>query len=263
MMTSAQKFLFDTDFGEPLEAKTKKAKEKEAPPEPPPPPTFSEAEMAQARTESEAAGHKKGLAEAQQSIEERTAKALEQLGEQIKALFDDEQNTVEEAKRDAVAVAAAVAVKMFPGLNRRHGVDEVTYLVADILERLREEPKVAIRISEEDSEAMVEHIEALSEGLGFEGRLTVLSDETLGAGDCRIEWNDGGAERDSKAMWRQIDEIVERYLSEAEAEAEAESESDAEDETEETEGDEEDKVEDAAPDLPETETETETQDVNP
>ncbi|CCQ73049.1 FliH/SctL family protein [Magnetospira sp. QH-2] len=225
-MTTANKFLFDTNFGEPSEEEVEKAKKETAEPEPPPPPTFSEEELAEARREGEAEGYKRGVGETQEGLDARMTVSLEQLAEHVKALFEEERNTVEEAMRDAVAVAAAIAVKMFPGLNRTHGIDEIIHLVADTLDRLREEPKVIIRIAEEKSDDLVDRIEELAEGIGFEGRLTVLTDETMTIGDCRIEWAEGGAERNSGEMWREIDEIVERYLSEAEAAAEEADEAD-------------------------------------
>jgi flagellar assembly protein FliH len=35
----------------------------------------------------------------------------------------------------------------------------------------------------------------------------------MNAADCRVEWADGGAERDSEWMWSQIEGVVQRFLS--------------------------------------------------
>ena len=43
---------------------------------------------------------------------------------------------------------------------------------------------------------------------GFEGRLVVLAEPDIAAGDCRIEWADGGIERDSAAIDAAIGEAV-------------------------------------------------------
>ena len=43
-------------------------------------------------------------------------------------------------------------------------------------------------------------------------RLVVLAEPEIAAGDCRIEWADGGIERDSAAIAAAIDEAVTRYV---------------------------------------------------
>lgn len=62
-------------------------------------------------------------------------------------------------------------------------------------------------------------VEALRAGLeetaatgGFEERLLVKADERIGPTDCRIEWGEGGAERNSVTLWESIKAIVARSL---------------------------------------------------
>ncbi|HXW28667.1 MAG TPA: flagellar assembly protein FliH, partial [Xanthobacteraceae bacterium] len=54
--------------------------------------------------------------------------------------------------------------------------------------------------------------EALVRTHGFEGRLVVLAEPEIAAGDCRVEWADGGMVRDRAAVERSIDDAVNRYL---------------------------------------------------
>ena len=44
------------------------------------------------------------------------------------------------------------------------------------------------------------------------GRIVLLADETLGLGDARVEWADGGAERDTGRLMRDIDGALARAL---------------------------------------------------
>ena len=48
---------------------------------------------------------------------------------------------------------------------------------------------------------------------GFEGRLVVLGEPGIALGDCRIEWADGGVNRDTAAAEAAIGEAVARYVS--------------------------------------------------
>ena len=47
----------------------------------------------------------------------------------------------------------------------------------------------------------------------YEGRLVVLGEPSVGVGDCRIEWADGGINRDAGAADGAIGEAVARYIS--------------------------------------------------
>jgi flagellar assembly protein FliH len=74
-------------------------------------------------------------------------------------------------------------------------------------------PHVAVRVGPAVYEIAKTKIEEIAQSRGFEGRLAVISDERLAAGDCRIEWTDGGVIRDQAATSSAIDEMVNRYIS--------------------------------------------------
>ena len=44
--------------------------------------------------------------------------------------------------------------------------------------------------------------------------MVLLSDDGLGISDCRIEWADGGAERNVERIWKDVEELVSRALHE-------------------------------------------------
>ena len=56
---------------------------------------------------------------------------------------------------------------------------------------------------------------------GFAGRLVVLGEPNIAAGDCRIEWADGGVNREAGAADRVIGEAVARYITARRSFAEA------------------------------------------
>ncbi len=58
-----------------------------------------------------------------------------------------------------------------------------------------------------------EKLDEIARAHGFEGRLVVLGEPGIGAGDCRIEWADGGVNRDAAAADAAIGEAVARYIS--------------------------------------------------
>ena len=60
-------------------------------------------------------------------------------------------------------------------------------------------------------EAAKAKLEEIAQARGFEGRLVVHADPQLAPGDCRIEWAEGGVNRDEAAILATIEELVGRY----------------------------------------------------
>jgi flagellar assembly protein FliH len=62
------------------------------------------------------------------------------------------------------------------------------------------------------AETLRGEVEALAQSRGFEGRIVVAPDDGLKAGDCRIEWSQGGVIRDADEIWRAIEAAMEQAL---------------------------------------------------
>jgi flagellar assembly protein FliH len=70
-----------------------------------------------------------------------------------------------------------------------------------------------VRIGPDIYDEAKHKLEEIARLNGFEGRLTVLADANLLAGDCRIEWAEGGVDRDRAAASAAIEDVVNRYVS--------------------------------------------------
>ena len=46
---------------------------------------------------------------------------------------------------------------------------------------------------------------------GFSGRVVVVAEARIGPADARIEWADGGVERNTEQVWQEIEAIIERF----------------------------------------------------
>ncbi len=61
-------------------------------------------------------------------------------------------------------------------------------------------------------EVAKDKLEDITRARGFEGRPVVMSDATIASGDCRIEWADGGINRNQAATLSAIDDVVGCYV---------------------------------------------------
>ncbi len=215
-MGTFEKYLFDTSFDSEREreAKARAAAEAEAAAEPPPP-TFSEEELAAARQAAFAEGKAAGLAEAEQSHARRLADSVAALPPHFERLSQELEHLESDRRRGALDAAVTVVRKLFPRLAREGGLEEIQAVVEACLERLRDEPRLVIRCADGDLDALRERIEGSNTRGSFEGKLVFLADETIAQGDVRVEWADGGAERDPAGLWKEIDAIIARALAPA------------------------------------------------
>ena len=207
-MSMSEKFLFDTSFEAPdLGGDAVRPVRK------PPPPKFDEEDLERARAEGHAAGKEIGAQEAMRSIEQQISQAVDAITAQMSGLAQAQVESHERQGRETLEVALTVVRKIFPGLAGRNGLAEVESVIRDCLERLRDEPRIVIRVAD----AVLDQVEArvgdLAARAGFEGKIVYLAQDGLNPGDVRVEWADGGAERDSERLWREIDQITARVAS--------------------------------------------------
>lgn len=212
--------MFDLDFDHPTPAEpraTEAEAEPEAPeePEPPPPPTFTEEELAIARDSAYAEGRESGRAEAMETLEQATAAALTAITGHMDALFGRQEEANDANARNAVRVAMAVLHKILPAACEKHAFDEVAKVVEEVVGHILDEPRIIVRLAAALVDPVRDRLEAVAQAHGFEGRVVVQADPRLAAGDCRVEWTDGGAERDQARLMQEIEAAVARALDHA------------------------------------------------
>lgn len=219
-MPVVKKFLFDNEFdssGPPQRRNQEELADHYEPPtqapepEPEPPaPTFSEEDMANARTKAFTEGKAEGVRESMATIERQASAALAAIGQQLVVLTEAQEKANHDHQVEAMTVAVAVVRKLFPDMASHNALGEVERLVNSAMERLTADARVTIRVADVLKAPLEERLATVVQTTGFEGRLLVIADSGLAPGDCRLDWGDGGADRDTAALWREIDEILER-----------------------------------------------------
>lgn len=215
-VAQVRKFMFDLSFDKPTAKQ--KAKEEDLPPpeemepEPEPPPVFSEEELISAREESFQAGREEGLRESEESRQFMETNAMRAVAEQLAGLFAAEKRSAEANQRASIQVAQALLKKLAPSLAKREGLNDIEAMLRECLMRLGKEPRVVVKVAEDLAEAVRDKVDRLVIESGFEGRVVVVGTPGVKFTDCKVEWADGGAERDFERMIAEVNEVVERYL---------------------------------------------------
>jgi flagellar assembly protein FliH len=201
----ARKFDFGARFDEPVKA-----------PNAPEPPKYSDAEIAAARAEGYTEGRTEGMlaakAEAEATIAAHAAKALERAGAGIAELLSDRARMHQDLAAQSVQTVMSVVARAMPELARRNTLVEVEGLIRTCLSELYDEPRVVIRACDPIIDALQKDIDRIAASCGFTGKIALFGDPEMAPTDCRVEWADGGAERNFEDTWRAIEAAMERGL---------------------------------------------------
>jgi flagellar assembly protein FliH len=197
-MKATAKYLFDEDFA---------TGEK---------PTISVVEADRRRVDAESQAYRKGFAAGQAQVQaeaaQRAAAALAVIADAMARIEKGLASIEARLEAEAVEVAVAVGGKLAPELIARQPFAEIAALATDCFRHLVKTPHVAIRVAPDLYDEAKPKLDEIAAAGGFEGRLLVLSEAELAAGDCRIEWADGGVNRDRAATETVINVSVTRYL---------------------------------------------------
>ena len=169
-------------------------------------------------------GRAEGASQAYQEIEARIATAFEAAAGQIQVLLERQARMTERMKQDAAVLAQAIASHLAPALIRETPLAEFEALVETCFADLHGEPRVVIKVAPSLVEPMQEKVTALAARLSPSNEVLVAGDPALTEMDCRIEWSDGGLERDYSRLETLIAEAVQRYVSQPAGDALAQTE---------------------------------------
>jgi len=176
---------------------------------------ISEGAMAALIAAAREDGRREGLAEGERVATAAAAQALAAAATRIAdhaatlaTALDDIRATL---VADAAELAVAVGRKLAAALVAARPAAEIEALVADCLVSLDAVPHLVIRCHPDLADAVREPALARIATSGFAGRLVVMGDPDRALGDARIEWADGGIERDSAALAAEIDRRLARY----------------------------------------------------
>lgn len=158
-------------------------------------------------------------AAAAQALNSETAEAARAATEALKTLSGRIQailvrmDTESEAMRaDAARLAVAAARQIAGAALAAHGEEAVLECARSIMDDLRAEPRIAVRVTPQLADVIAERLYAEAEHRGFEGAVVVRADEEVAMGDCVLEWRSGSVERTASDIETRIAELVERWL---------------------------------------------------
>jgi flagellar assembly protein FliH len=176
--------------------------------------TFSAAEVETIRQEMFSQG-KADTEAASAALRAQTLGAIAQSLTIVVSQFDAE---VLAMRQESAALALAVGRKLAENALAAFPLSEVEALVADCLHKLHNEPRLVIRVPADCADPIRADIDALCTQHGFDGRVIIIAEPALTGADCRVEWANGGIERDLASTFASIEQSAERWRASTSAE---------------------------------------------
>jgi len=205
-MASPRKFLFDQSFDHPQGPVAVRFQRH------PMEPTFTQTQLEAACAKAREEGHQAALAEAAATIDGRLAQAAEALVSSLASLAEQEEQIRREAETRAVELLRMVTAKAVPALVRKEPLADLEAMIVDCLREAADEPRIVMRLPPDLFEPMRERLGPITQAHGFAGKFVLLVDESIGPADGRLEWADGGAERNTRRLAQDIDAALSRAL---------------------------------------------------
>lgn len=180
------------------------------PPEPegPSPEEIHQAQIEAAREEGYVQGHTAALEEAETAREHYIADALNLIAQGVDKLGDQQRAAYDQLANDAMRMVFAIVRKLLPPVAHHHAAEAIGEFVREVLPLAASEPKLLVRAHNMITADLEVRLQPIANRAGFRGSLVVVPDYELQPGDCRIEWDGGGAERDEARIWREIRGIL-------------------------------------------------------
>jgi len=168
--------------------------------------------IANARAEGRQQGIEEGTRSAMAQAAGRLAQAAEKLADHAAALnaaMDDHRHRT---LTDAVSLASTIARKLAGHLVALYPAGEIEALISECLASLDGVPHLVIRCAPELADQVRDIAQTRITTSGFSGRLIVMGDPDRPIGDARLEWVDGGLERNQATLAEEIDRRIGAYL---------------------------------------------------
>jgi flagellar assembly protein FliH len=190
-MGTETRFLFETDFGNPqLSESTAQI--------------YSEDDIQAAKAEALQAAR----AELRNLEEKRAADILAEMSAKLDTLSAQRAEDLQSATERGVDIAIAICQRILPALATQNALAEIEGHIVRTLADVHGEPRVVVRVSEENLGKLQSCIDSLASG--FDGKIVLLADDQLSVTDCHVMWADGGSERDVQRTLAQINKAVEQ-----------------------------------------------------
>jgi flagellar assembly protein FliH len=162
------------------------------------------AQLDAAREEGYVEGHTSALEEAETTREHYVADAISLISKGLDKLAEQQQAAYGQMSEEAMRMVYAIVSKLLPPVAHHHAAETIGEFVRQVLPLTTSEPRLVVRVHSMIVDDLQTRLHEVMTRSSFRGSFQVVADYELQPGDCRIDWDGGGADRDEGRIWRDI-----------------------------------------------------------
>lgn len=170
--------------------------------------SYSQDELDAAVKAAEERAYEKGFKSASGETEQQQHDLLNDINGRLMTLLSEREEVEKNVETDTLRFVADVVRKILPSMEKEQATAEVSKFLTDNFSNFRREISLSFSFNPEVISAMPELISKLADRNDFEGKIAVHKDASLGLSDCRVEWQNGGVERNTHKMLEKIDDLL-------------------------------------------------------
>lgn len=170
--------------------------------------SYSQGEMDEAVRSAEEKGYERGFNAAVTEHEKAETVLLENINNRLMTILADVSTQNTEQEQNALRFAVSLVKKLLPSLEENVAVEEVEAFIGDNFKNFAKEGSLSFRFNPDIIGDIAPKISRLAEKNDFEGKIALHKDDSLGLSDCKIEWKNGGVERNTARMISQVENLL-------------------------------------------------------
>jgi flagellar biosynthesis/type III secretory pathway protein FliH len=170
--------------------------------------TFNEADIITARQEGFDDGKKQGQSETLSGMEKTLNDTLTAIADSLSVFQAEQTQANQDVSNSATSLALIIVHKFFPTLNEKTALNEINSVLVTVLKRLIGEPQITVKVNPIISNDLSEKLKRQFIENDSITNVSIVADEKVDIGDCKIKWSNGSAERNLSILTQEIDDIV-------------------------------------------------------
>ncbi len=173
--------------------------------------TYSAEDVAVARKAGYEEGHKEAMAAIDREKQQQNQQLevlLGNIGGKLEQFFAGNSVQLQAISNDTVILAVEVARKVADKALQENPQANIEEMVGRCMGLIASEPKIVVTVNEALVSPLQERFSAIAQEKGFTGKVELQGDNAIAVHDCRLEWQNGGAEIDTAQKWQRIREAL-------------------------------------------------------
>ncbi len=114
--------------------------------------------------------------------------------------------------KEAAKLAFAIIKKLAPAVVEKTPLAEIELMVNQCLKNSPLEPRLVIRVDDAILPTLQDKLEEMKHASGYPGQVILISETMPHISDCRVEWANGGVERDFEGLMNMIESTIQHFI---------------------------------------------------